>query len=103
MKNNECDMFVELSVWGLKETEKDGRESCFLVTYVPNCKESFILNIDTYLKDLKSEKDDLIVWESKHKIDRRRAVAWLIKQGNYKLNNLVICNERYSDFRVEEE
>ena len=54
-KVNECDMFVSLKV--------DNQDVCLSVTSVPNCKESFILNINTYLEDLTID-DDLIIWES---------------------------------------
>ena len=93
--NNECDMFV-----GLNVCNKDIGLS---VTSVPNCKESFRSNMDTYFKDL-TEEDYLIVWESNLKKDQRMVRAFLIKQGYYKLNKLVMCNERYveDDARINE-
>jgi hypothetical protein len=89
-KVNECDMFVSLKV--------DNQDVYLSVTSVPNCKESFILNMDQYLEDLTID-DDLIIWESI--ILNKFTIVNEIKDKNYKLNKLVICNERYTDFREE--
>ena len=91
--NNECDMSLELLVL-------DKIKVALCVPYVPNCKESFKLNIDTYLKDL-TEKDYLVIWESEHDKYIRIALSICIRQGKYILNKLVMCNERYEEDREE--
>ena len=98
-KPNECDMFVELTIknaYTHEDAKMHDGKFALTVTSVPNCKESFKLNMDTYFEDL-TEEDYLIVWESNLKKDQRMVRAFLIKQGYYKLNKLVMCNERYSD------
>ena len=87
-KVNECDMFVSLNV--------DNQNVCLSVTSVPNCKESFKLNLDQYLKDLTID-DDLIIWESI--ILNKFTIVNEIKDKNYKLDKLVICNERHVEER----
>ena len=102
MKNklNECDMFVELTIPTFISANSSGelklRKVALTITSILNCKETFKLNMDTYFEDL-TEEDYLIVWESKHKKSERIAFANHIKQGNYILNYLDMCNERYSD------
>ncbi len=88
MSNNECDMFVSLKV--------GNQDVCLSVTSVPNCTESFILNIDNYLEDLTIE-DGLIIWES---INFNKAtIVNEIKDKNYILDLFFICNERYVEER----
>jgi len=53
------------------------------------------MSVLDYLEDL-TEDDGLVIWESDHEGHfTKHVLSLLIREGYYKLNKLIMCNERY--------
>ena len=99
-KPNECDMSVELSVlnfWVDESGKLHNQDVALTIPYIPNSIVNFKNNVNLYFKEL-TEKDEWIVWESKHKKYVRESLVKQIKKGNY----IITYIDKYVERNVEE-